>query len=382
MRTHLRTIGILSLLGVCMFPLLIPSNSSAQTLHQELVETVPAEVLEIMRTEIRTVPGTDISVTIQEVRAILKGGEREGQVATFENELALLEPGDHIFVNHLVTISGETYYQFKDVDRRSSLLVLATIFVFLLVWLSRSQGVRALLSLALSVIILLTLLVPMLLAGTSPSFVSLLIASTILALVLFGTHGFNPRSTIALFGTMSAVGITCFIAWVSVTMMHFTGLSSDAAIYLNFSTKGALDFSGLLLGSIIIGILGILDDVSITQASVVEELKAANPTFKGIDLYTRAIRVGRDHIGSLVNTLALAYIGASLPLVLLLAEAESDIMLSLNQELVSVEIVRILVGSIGLVLAVPFTTAVAAWWYRNRVPTDGTHRHEHGHSHT
>lgn len=369
---------------VALVGLLLPWSAIGQTLHQELIETVPAEVLEIIREEVRQIPGTDVTVTIQEVKTILKGGQREGQVATFENELVLLAPGDKIFVNHLETINGETYYQFKDVDRRSALLLLAAVFTALLIWLSKWQGVRALFSLCLSIIVLLTVLVPMLLSGTSPSLTSLFVASIILGLVLFGTHGINPRAIIAFIGTMSAVFITCLVAWLSVKGLHFTGLSSDAAIYLNFSTKGTLDFGGLLLGSIIIGILGVLDDVSITQASVVEELKIANPTLSHFALYKSAIKVGRDHIGSLVNTLALAYIGASLPLVLLLAEADSSIMLSLNQELVSVEIVRILVGSIGLVLAVPFTTAVATWWYHRRPPTHtttDTHGHHHSHTH-
>ncbi|MEN9922331.1 MAG: hypothetical protein RL097_608, partial [Candidatus Parcubacteria bacterium] len=138
-----------------------------------------------------------------------------------------------------------------------------------------------------------------------------------------------------------------------------------------------------LLGSIIIGILGILDDVSITQASVVEQLKRANQALGFMELYQRALRVGRDHIGSLVNTLALAYVGVSLPLILLYAKTESSFWQSLNQEVVAVELLRIIVGSIGLILAVPATTAVAAWYFERRTfdETEEVSHEEHDHHH-
>jgi uncharacterized membrane protein len=208
-----------------------------------------------------------------------------------------------------------------------------------------------------------------------------IISAGILALVFFGTHGCNPRSTIAFFGTLSAVIMTGVIALISTNTMRMTGFSSDASVYLNFATNGSLDLSGLLLGSIIIGILGVLDDVSITQASVVQELKSANPTFKFADLYNRAIKVGKDHIGSLVNTLALAYVGVSLPLILLYAQADSSFWQTLNQEVVAVELLRIIVGSIGLILAVPATTAVAAWYFNDREVDKSEMSAHHGHSH-
>ena len=174
--------------------------------------------------------------------------------------------------------------------------------------------------------------------------------------------------------------VTCFIAWFFVDVMKLTGFGSDASVYLNFSTNGTLDFAGLLLASIIIGILGVLDDVSITQASVVQELKHANEKLNARELYLRAIKVGKDHIGSLVNTLALAYIGVSLPLVLLYATADASVALSLNQEVVAAELVRIIVGSIGLVLAIPITTVIAAWWF-SKHDVDKGDVESHGHSH-
>ncbi len=158
-----------------------------------------------------------------------------------------------------------------------------------------------------------------------------------------------------------------------------TGYGNDASVYLNFATRGELDLAGLLLGSIIIGVLGVLDDISITQASVVRELRAANKSLSASELYRRAVRVGRDHVGSLVNTLALAYVGAALPLVLLFSTSSAPLYFTLNQEVVAAELARILVGSIGLILTVPITTLIAAWWFGGREVVDS---HEHGHYHS
>ncbi len=209
---------------------------------------------------------------------------------------------------------------------------------------------------------------------------SLLISGVILALALFGTHGFTALSSIAYFGTVSAVLITSALAWWFVGALRLSGYGSDASVYLNFATRGELDLTGLLLGSIIIGVLGVLDDISITQASVVCQLRLANASLSVIELYKRAIKVGRDHVGSLVNTLALAYVGAALPLVLLFSTSESPLYFTLNQEVIAAELARILIGSIGLILAVPLTTAIAAWWFGNREVHDLEGGH-HGHYH-
>jgi uncharacterized membrane protein len=358
-----------------------PFLGVAQTLHQEVQERVSAEVIEVMGESERNITGTDAVATVQEVRVELLGGERAGEVVRFENELVQLAPGDRIFVNRMVSVNGVEFISYADFERRPTLLVIMVVFVAMLLLFSGWQGVRALVSLGGSIAAILFLLVPALLAGYDPVLASISIAAAILALVLFGTHGFNPRSTIAFAGTVGAVIVTGGVAWLATYTMRLTGFSSDASVYLNFATNGSLDLSGLLLGGIIIGILGVLDDVSITQASVVQELKSANPSFRFVDLYQRAIKVGRDHIGSLVNTLALAYVGVSLPLILLYAESNSSIWQILNQEVIAAELVRIIVGSIGLILAVPATTAVAAWYFHNRNVDKSEVASHHGHSH-
>lgn len=352
----------------------------AQEVYEDFKEIVEAEVLEILGEEERPIYGTDTAVDVQEVRALLLSGSMEGETVVFENELVPVAAGDVVYLNYLKTIDGTEYFMFKDYKRQSQLWWLLGSFAALLIWFAGRQGVLALLSLALSILAIFFVLVPALLAGYDPILVSLGVASIILALVFFITHGINPSSLIAFGGTYAAVIVTCVVAWAWVAVMHLTGFGDDTAIYLNFSTNGQLDFAGLLLGSIIIGILGVLDDVSITQAAVVRELYLANPTLSATELYQRAVRVGRDHVGSLVNTLALAYVGAALPLILLFAAAQSDWYLSLNQEVVAAEIVRIIVGSFGLVLAVPFTTAIAAWYFATH-GVDETDKHACNHVH-
>ena len=358
-------------LGIFVCILLFPYGYLfAQEVHQDLKEIITADITKIVREEDRVIEGTDTSTHVQNVEAMLTSGSLEGKTVLFDNEIVVLEVGDTVYLHYLKTINGDEYFIFKDFKRHTQLVAVSVFFVVLLVFFARLQGVRALLSLGASIGAILFVLVPLLLNGYNPIFVSLGVATLILAFALFVTHGITAQSTIAFFGTVSAVCITALVAWVSVSSMRLTGFGHDASVSLNFATNGTLDFGGLLLGSIIIGILGMLDDVSITQVSVVQQLKKANSTLEAKELYKRAIVVGKDHLGSLVNTLALAYVGVSLPLVLLLAHTDAAVGLSLNQEVVASELVRIIVGSIGLILAVPITTLIAAWYFGNRAVTD------------
>lgn len=366
-----------------MLGLLVWGVDAAAQTRQETNEVVRAEVLQIIDASERDIAGTDATALVQSLRIELLSGSNEGEIVVFENEAVELAAGDVFFLNHLTNIHGDEFYLYKDYDRRWQLFLLALIFVVLMLSFGGWQGARALGSLGLSVGAILFVLVPALLAGYNAAMVSLVVAGIILAIVLFGTHGFKPHVTIAFAGTWSAVLLTCALAVWWVESLRLSGFGSDASVYLNFATNGTLDFSGLLLGAIIIGILGVLDDVSITQASVVQELKHANSSLSVRELYTRAIRVGRDHVSSLVNTLALAYVGVALPLVLFLSTSQAPVGELLNQEVVAAELTRIIIGSIGLILAVPLTTLIAAWWFGTRgVDPDGEVPHAAcGHAH-
>lgn len=355
-------------------------EASAQAAYEEVQAIVRAEVLEIVSEREELIMGTDAMANMQTVSALLEEGENAGDTILFESDLLRLKEGDNVYLTHVRDIDGREIYILKDVDRGNGLILLLVIFVVLLLLFAGWQGARALGSLTLSILGIVFILLPALLAGYDPILMSLLISGVILALALFGTHGFTALSSIAYFGTVSAVLITSGLAWWFVGVLRLSGYGSDASVYLNFATRGELDLVGLLLGSIIIGVLGVLDDISITQASVVRQLRLANSSLPVIELYKRAIKVGRDHVGSLVNTLALAYVGAALPLVLLFSTSESPLYFTLNQEVIASELARILIGSIGLILAVPLTTAIAAWWFGNREVHD-TKDENHGHYH-
>lgn len=254
---------------------------------------------------------------------------------------------------------GETAYFFADYQRSGSLLLLGILFAAVVVVLSRWRGVAALGGLVVSILVLVNFLLPAILAGSSPIAVSIVGAAAIMFVSLYLAHGFNARTTTAVLGTLTSLVITGILALIFVEITRFSGFASEEATFLQISAQN-VNLRGLLLGGIIIGALGVLDDVTITQASAVWELHIANPTYRFRELYRSAVRIGRDHIASTVNTLVLAYVGASLPLLILFIAVNRPLGSIITSEVVAEEIVRTLVGSIGLVASVPITTALAA----------------------
>jgi hypothetical protein len=207
---------------------------------------------------------------------------------------------------------------------------------------------------------------------------------TIAFLAIYLAHGIGMNSTIALVGTLVSLAVTCGLALGMAQLAQLSGLASEEAQALSVTAE-ALDLRGLLVAGIVVGALGVLDDVTVSQVSIVAALRRANPSLGARRLYSEATRVGRDHVASAVNTLALAYAGASLPLLLFFAQGSQPASRLVTGELVSVEIVRMLVGSIGLVLSVPVTTRLAAIVLSHtpvdQVPDDDGHGHAHGHVH-
>jgi len=225
--------------------------------------------------------------------------------------------------------------------------------------LGRFRGVLALLAMAVTLIVLVGFVAPSALDGNDPLLVAVVAASAIAFVSLYLTHGFTPTTTVALAGTLGALGLTLGLSWAFFEMAEFTGLATEEALILPFIAEN-LDVRALLLGGAIIGALGALDDVTVTQVATVAELRRHSPHLPTSELFSSGIRVGRDHIASTVNTLLLAYAGASMPLILLFAVSDQSFAMVANSELIAVEIVRTLCGSVGLVAAVPITTALAA----------------------
>ncbi|MYS48001.1 YibE/F family protein [Streptomyces sp. SID5998] len=270
-----------------------------------------------------------------------------------------LHQGEKVVVAYEPSAPRELQYSVTDVNRRFPMALLAGIFALAVVVVGRLRGVMALVALAISFLVLNLFILPAILQGSNPLLVAVVGSSAIMLIALYMCHGLSARTSVAVLGTLISlvlIGLlgSLFIGWAALTG------NTDDNTGLIHGLYPSIDMSGLLLAGVIIGSLGVLDDVTVTQTSAVWELHEANPSMGWRGLYRAGIRIGRDHIASVVNTLVLAYAGAALPLLLLFSIAQSSVGTVANSELVAEEIVRTLVGSIGLVASVPVTTALAA----------------------
>lgn len=247
-------------------------------------------------------------------------------------------------------------------DRMPWLLGLLSLFALLAALLGRGKGMRGLLGTFLSLLVVVYFVVPRVAAGGNPLFYALLGSLGVLLLTIYLVHGVNPKTTAALVGTLLAAGFVLLLSLLFARAMGFTGLASEETLLLR--QWGGVDLLSLYLAGVVVGALGALTDVTVTQAAVVQALAHANPRFGLKELYRRGMEVGYDHIGSLVNTLILAYAAGSLPLFLLLTREPTPLRFLLNTEPFAGEITAMLLGSLGLLLAVPLTTLVAAWAFR------------------
>lgn len=270
-----------------------------------------------------------------------------------------LRTGDRIVVSYSAGAEQGYEYQFADRQRRPVLWALALVFAIAVVLLGRMRGLAALAGLVASLVIVLQFVLPNILDGHSPVLVAVIGATAIAYLALYLAHGFNAMTTVALLGTLASLALTVVLSWVFTEVARFSGYASEEAQFLGL-LAGRVDVGGLVLGGIVIGALGALDDMTVTQAAAVAELRRADPTMSRRRLYAAGLRIGRDHVASTVNTLALAYAGAALPLLLLFVLSGQSLGTVANSEDVAIEIVRTLVGSIGLVASVPITTWLAA----------------------
>ncbi|MGA5420912.1 YibE/F family protein [Streptomyces lavendulocolor] len=270
-----------------------------------------------------------------------------------------LEEGQGVVVAYAPDAPPDLQYSVTDVNRKVPILVLAGIFALAVVAVGRMRGVMALIALAASFGILTVFILPAILQGSNPLVVAVVGASAIMLIALYSCHGLTARTSVAVIGTLISLLLIGLLGSVFIDWASLTGNTDDYTGLIHGLYPG-IDMSGLLLAGIIIGSLGVLDDVTVTQTSAVWELHQADPRMGPRALYRAAIRIGRDHIASVVNTLVLAYAGAALPLLLLFSIAQSSVGTVANSELVAQEIVRTLVGSIGLVASVPVTTVLAA----------------------
>ncbi len=280
---------------------------------------------------------------------------------SFDPTFPQLAAGDNVILG-FDSVTNSYYYQ--DRDRMSSLWWLILLFAVTVICLARVRGLLALFAMGGTVLMLVKFIAPSVLDGNDPVLVCVVAAAAIAYFSLYFTHGFSLMTTVALAGTLIALGLTLGISWIFFELAKFSGYSSEEAFVLPFLAE-SLDVRGLLLGGTIIAALGALDDVTVTQAATVLELSARNNELSTRQLMISGLRVGREHIASTVNTLLLAYAGSSIPLLLLFAVSEQSLGDVANSELIAIELVRTLCGSIGLVAALPITTYLAALLMRS-----------------
>jgi uncharacterized membrane protein len=306
--------------------------------------------------------------TCRRVTIRLQSGSREGRAAQLTLGTSAADPelsvGDAVRVTRAESAPGaelppDQEYSLTDFERRVPMLVLALLFGLLVVGLGRLRGALSLLGLGLSLAVVLAFVAPAILAGEPPLLVAVVGSFAVMLLTVPLAHGLGAKGTASILGTALSLILTVALAALFTDLTHLTGLSSEEATLLNANDSG-IPLDGLLLAGMVIAALGVLDDVTVSQASTVLALRGANPSLGARELFDRALHVGRDHVSATVNTLVLAYAGASLPLLLIFSSSELGLVETANLEVIAKEIVATLVGSVGLVAAVPMTTGLAA----------------------
>ncbi|MBI5044866.1 MAG: YibE/F family protein [Candidatus Levybacteria bacterium] len=281
-----------------------------------------------------------------------------------------LHPGETVVITKL-SQDKKTVYVVSDRYRLPGIALFTIIFVACVLVLTGKKGLGSLAGLAISLFIIVGFIVPQILSGSDPLFTSILGSLIIMITTLYLAHGFNSKTTIALVSTFISLVLTGILAIISVHISKLYGLGSEDAYNLLLGSPTTINLQGLLLGGIIIGALGVLDDTTTTQSTTVAELAEANPNYTMSMLFQKGMIIGKEHIASLVNTLVLAYAGAGIGIfiviILSLQNHSQPLWMIFNSELLSEEIVRTLVGSLGLVLAVPITTLLASFFAKHEI---------------
>jgi uncharacterized membrane protein len=359
-----------------------PKQRTFESPFSSVPDSVPAEVIGLTKVEC-TIAGL---TRCREVLIELHGGPDDGTTQIFSIGQTADDPeldlGDRILVaprpQGAVGPGVEGRYTFVDFDRARPLVVLFAVFAVLVLLLSRWQGLRSLIGVLGSLLVIVYFVVPAILDGGSPVGVALVGALVVMFLTIPLTHGIGPKTLAACLGTATSLVLTLLVADLATTSARLTGLASEEGAYLRVAATD-VSLSGLLVAGMVIAALGVLDDLTVSQSSTVFALRAANPTFSMRELFSRGLVVGRDHVAATVNTLVLAYAGASLPILLVFSLGGWSFRGAVTSEVVAAEVVAALVGSIGLVAAVPVTTGLAAFLASRVEPTELVPAEAHSH---
>lgn len=272
----------------------------------------------------------------------------------------IYKSGDQVYLS-VINENGNIHYGISDFIRKDNQLILFTIFFIVLLLIGGFKGLRSLIGLIVSLMIIIFFILPNILNGVDPLFISLVGASIILFPTVYLVHGLNRKSTIAITGAIISLIIAAILSVIFSQTGKITGVGNDDALYLLLGGNTKIKAQGLFIAAIIIGTLGVLIDMTVGQSSAISEIHSANPTLTRKQLYLSVMNVGRDHIGLLVNTLFLTYAGASLPILISFTQSKQSILYNLSQESTAMEIIRSVIGSLALILAVPITTIIGVY---------------------
>lgn len=351
-------IGSALLAALWFMPDLTPADAipvvGQESLHGRVTQSLETDASGLPLFEVEILDGreagTRIEAAVQDGSAAVPGSSNRDPYVV----------GDEVVVTRFTGPAGG-FAVITEPWRVPLLGIVAGIFAAFVVVIGGLRGMRSLVALALTLAVVVKIVVPLLLRGVDPILLAVGGGAAITVTTLLLTEGANRVTLAAVFGTFGALALTAGLAGVFTAVAQFTTLQGSEEIAFLIPLVGErIDLAGILLAATVLGALGVLDDVTVTQAATVEQLHRAEPGASRRGVVTRAMRVGRAHIAATVNTLMLAYLGAGLPLLLLFALGGQEPMLVLNSEVVAVEVIRALVGSIGIVAAVPLTTIVAA----------------------
>lgn len=333
-------------------------------------EGLKAKVLEVITEEEKTREDGSIYKQ-QNLRLEAVEGPRRGQEIIYygisDIEVAnanFYKAGDRVFVDIFQDELGEETVYVVDFVRNKALYILAFIFVLAVIVVGRTKGIRALLSLFLSFVVILKFILPQILAGRDPFLVSLIGGLAIMAAIIYITEGINRKSHIAIFSVLLSLLLTLVLSVIFSNLARLTGLSQEDTIFLIGIGQVEINFRGLLLAGMLIGAIGVLDDIIVGQIEAVARIKEANPSLSPRKIFMLAYKIGNTHLGAIINTLFLTYAGASLSLLLLFVihqETGLSLTRALNSEAVTTEVIRTMVGSIGVMASMPIATFLAAY---------------------
>ena len=367
-RFFIASLGVLFLLAVVVIVvvprLARPPDSAERSLAPGQTETMPARVVEIL--EEGTVDlGGGSSQPYQRLLVRVESGSLAGQEIAVEegtvniiSQERLFHPGDRVYLERVLGPDGDRFYV-SDFVRTGPLLWIGALFAGLVLLVGRGRGMRSLLGTLFSLAVIFSFILPQISAGRDPVGVSVAGSVVLLAVSTYLVYGWTPKAHAAVAGMMLSLVLTGLLAWLFVGASRLTGLGEEGG-FLVMALGPGVNLRGLVLGGIIIGSLGVLDDVCVGQASAVFELVNANRDLGWQALFRSSLNIGRDHIAAMVNTLLLAYVGASMPLMLAFTVYQEPVWRRINREPIAEEIVRTLVGSVGLILAVPITGLIAS----------------------